>query len=131
MGRIVPPLDSIYVAINFAHRCGALAVAIFVVWTVARVLRSYGDEPTLLRPAVTLIALFAIQFALGALTVWTLRAVFPTTLHVAVGAGVLATSLVLTLRSYRLLAEPAVVHGAQGRQVFTSNRGPTEREVTA
>jgi cytochrome c oxidase assembly protein subunit 15 len=108
MGRIVPPIESIYVAVNFAHRCGALVVAIFVVWTVARVRRFYGDEPMLLRPAVTLIALFAIQVALGAITVWTLKAVFPTTVHVAVGAGVLAISLVLTLRSYRLLAEPAL-----------------------
>ena len=131
MGRIVPPIESIYVAVNFAHRCGALAAAIFVVWTVARVLRFYGDEPMVLRPAVTLLALFAIQVALGALTVWTLKAVFPTTVHVAVGAGVLATSLVLTLRSYRLLAEPAVMRGAQERPVFASDRGRIEREVTA
>jgi len=39
---------------------------------------------------------------LGGVIIWTHRAVHPTTLHVLNGAVVLATSLVLTLRAYRL-----------------------------
>ena len=102
-GRVVPPLESTFVAVNFAHRCGALAVAILVVWTVTRVIRFHRNEPMLRRPAVALALLLLAQIGLGAVTIWTGKAVVPTTAHVAVGAAVLAASLVLTLRSYHLL----------------------------
>lgn len=113
-GQVVPPFFSVYVVINFAHRCGALVVSFFVVWTVARVLRFHRDDAYLLRPATALLLLLALQVTLGAITVWSGRAVLPTTAHVAVGAAVLATSLVLALRSFALgglaaVAEPAKV----------------------
>jgi heme a synthase len=101
-GRIVPPLDSSFVAVNFAHRCGALAVTALIVWTVARVLRAYGGESWLRRPALGLLLLLAAQLCLGAITIWSERAVVPTTSHVAVGAAILAASLTLTLRVFRL-----------------------------
>ena len=47
------------------------------------------------------------QVTLGALTIWTRKSVIPTTLHVAVGASILATSLTLTLRGFRRYALPA------------------------
>ncbi|MGO9264798.1 MAG: COX15/CtaA family protein [Candidatus Binataceae bacterium] len=117
-GRLVPPLDSGFVMINFAHRCGALVVTLLVVWTVARVLRSFPGEPRLRRPAGGLLVLLMLQITLGALTIWSGRAVLPTTAHVATGAAVLATSLVLTIRLYALgasnvYAEPARLHGSQ------------------
>ena len=40
----------------------------------------------------------AFQIILGALTIWTRKAVIPTTAHVAVGAGILAVTVILTLR---------------------------------
>jgi heme A synthase len=43
-----------------------------------------------------------MQIGLGAATVLSRRAVIPTTSHVAVGAAVLATSVVLTLRAWHL-----------------------------
>jgi heme a synthase len=122
-GRLIPPLDSGFVMINFAHRCGALVVTILVFWTVARVGRNAWDEPRLRRPAAGLLVLLLVQITLGALTVWSGRAVLPTTAHVATGAAVLATSLVLTIRIYalgastaraeraRLHASPAVMAG--------------------
>jgi cytochrome c oxidase assembly protein subunit 15 len=48
------------------------------------------------------VALAAIQVTLGALTVLTARSEWINSLHVVCGALVLATSLVLTLRSWRL-----------------------------
>ena len=39
-GQIVPPFFNEYIAINFAHRCGAIVVTAMVLWTVARVLRT-------------------------------------------------------------------------------------------
>jgi cytochrome c oxidase assembly protein subunit 15 len=101
-GHLVPPMFSLPIAVNFAHRCGAVVVTAMVLWTVARTLREYRDEPSLRRPALGLLVLLAMQIGLGAATVLSRRAVVPTTSHVAVGAAVLATCLALTLRAWNL-----------------------------
>jgi cytochrome c oxidase assembly protein subunit 15 len=109
---------SVPIAVNFAHRCGAVVVTAMVLWTVGRTLRQYGDEPSLRRPALGLLVLLAIQIGLGAATILSRRAIIPTTSHVAVGAAVLATCLALTLRAWRLeratrtagIAESAPAH---------------------
>ena len=126
-GRIIPPMDTGFIAVNFAHRCGALVVTVFVAWTVARVLREYRGEPWLRRPAVGLIVLLVGQICLGAITIWSGRSVIPTTSHVAVGAAVLATSLTLTLRAYRILGAPRRGYAIESR---ASSR-VVERQVTA
>ena len=46
--------------------------------------------------------LVVLQVTLGALTIWSRRAVLPTTTHLVVGAALLATCLVLTLRATRV-----------------------------
>jgi cytochrome c oxidase assembly protein subunit 15 len=105
-GRLIPPFDSTKIAIHFSHRLGALMVTILVIWTVARILRHYRDEKKLFRPALLLIGALVVQLALGAFTIWTQKAVIITTAHVAMGALILGTSLVLALRTYQLLAVP-------------------------
>jgi len=105
-GRILPPITSSLVLYQLAHRAGALLVCIFVLWTSVRVLRSHGAEPLLRRPALALIALLGFQIYLGGLTIWTLKAVIPTTAHVATGALLLVTSVFLALRAQRFLAPP-------------------------
>jgi cytochrome c oxidase assembly protein subunit 15 len=101
-GHLVPPMFTVPIAVNFAHRCGAVVVTAMVLWTVARTLRQYGEKAPLRRPALGLLALLAMQIALGAATILSRRAVLPTTSHVAIGAAVLATCLVLTLRAWHL-----------------------------
>ena len=54
------------------------------------------------RPASLLAALVALQVTLGALTVLSLRNPWINSFHVVGGALVLTTSLVLTLRSWRV-----------------------------
>ena len=61
----------------------------------------HQDRPELARPATLIIFLVVIQVTLGALTVISRRDVLINSLHVVVGALVLTTSLVLTLRSWR------------------------------
>lgn len=112
-GHLLPPLDSPDVAINFAHRVGAVVVSIFVLWTVAWVLRGYREVAQLRRPALGMVVLLALQITLGAITVLGRRPVIPTTAHVAVGAALLATCLALTLRAYRLIEAPALEHAPQ------------------
>jgi cytochrome c oxidase assembly protein subunit 15 len=104
-GRIIPAFTSEKVAIHFAHRIGALVVATLIVWTFSRILRSYSDFKLLFRPALTMVILLTVQLTLGALTVWTAKAVVPTTAHVATGALVLGTSLLLTLRAFAMVGE--------------------------
>ncbi|MGH7865400.1 MAG: COX15/CtaA family protein [Candidatus Binataceae bacterium] len=103
-GRIIPPYFDQFVAANFAHRCGALLVATMIIWLAARTLQSHRDDPWLRRPALALLALLGVQITLGALTVWTGKSVLPTTAHLVIGASLLATSLTLTLRQYRICA---------------------------
>ena len=107
LGRVIPPFESQGVAIHFAHRAGALVVAVAIAWTTARALSAFGGEPLLRRPAMALFALLMLQLTLGALTIWTRRAVTPMTAHVAVGAAVLATSVILALRVTRLVGPRA------------------------
>ncbi|MGO9455229.1 MAG: COX15/CtaA family protein [Candidatus Binataceae bacterium] len=105
-GQVVPPYWNEYIAVNFAHRIGAVIVATMIIWTVARVLRAHRDDAQLRRPALGLALLLVLQVCLGALTIWSGRSVIPTTSHVAVGAAVLATSLTLTIRAYHIFGLP-------------------------
>jgi cytochrome c oxidase assembly protein subunit 15 len=130
-GHLVPPIDSVYVGINFAHRCGALIVTALVVWTAARVLGTYRDVAWLRRPAQGLLLLLVAQISLGAITIWSARAVLPTTAHVAVGAAVLATSLTLTLRAFRLLRSASASPAAIGRSRAHLPGGIMKHGVTA
>jgi cytochrome c oxidase assembly protein subunit 15 len=104
LGRIIPPFTSEKIVIHFAHRIGAAIVAAMIVWTFSRITRSYSDSRLLFRPAVLMLILLAIQITLGAFTVWTAKAVIPTTAHVATGALVLGTSLLLTLRAFAMVS---------------------------
>lgn len=127
-GQAVPPLWNEYIAINFIHRCGAVVVTCFVAWTVARVLMNHRDERQLRRPALALIVLLTAQICLGAITIWSRRAVLPTTSHVAIGAAVLVTSLTITIRSWRLFGvrrARTISHRAANSQLLD------HRQVTA
>jgi len=105
-GRIIPPFDSAKIAIHFSHRLGALVVSALVIWTVTRIIKYYYDEKKLFRPALLLIGALLTQLTLGAFTVWTQKDIVITTAHVATGALILGTSLILTMRTHRLTAIP-------------------------
>ncbi len=104
-GRLVPPFFSFEVAIHFAHRVGALLVAGAVFATAALVRRESrrcpSTRPDLKAPARCAAVLVVAQVLLGAVTVMTRLAVIPATTHVVVGALLLASSLVLTVRAGR------------------------------
>jgi cytochrome c oxidase assembly protein subunit 15 len=96
-GRLVPELTSEAVTIHFAHRVWALVVTAVILVTAARAWPT--GNPQLRRPALALAGLVFAQILFGGITVWTGKAPFPTTVHVATGAAILATSVGLTLRS--------------------------------
>ena len=97
LGRLVPPMHSFGVEVHFAHRVWAVVVGVLVAACTVRAFRS--RRPGLRKTAVGLSLLVAIQIALGAATVLTGKAVAVTTTHVAVGALLLAGTLVLCLSS--------------------------------
>jgi cytochrome c oxidase assembly protein subunit 15 len=100
-GGLVPDHWSAAIAMHFAHRVGALVVSICVL-AIVRVVRSqHRDRRELRRPALIMAALVATQVTLGALTVLSRRDPWINSVHVVCGALVLATSLVLTLRTWR------------------------------
>jgi heme a synthase len=101
-GRLIPPVWTRPIAIHFAHRVGALVVGSVAVANVVAVARRHGGHPELTRPAWLLVAAVAVQITLGAYVVLTAKQPVINTLHVATGAVVFATSLVLTLRLFRV-----------------------------
>jgi len=105
-GRLVPPFFNAAIAIHFAHRVWALIVVAIAVMVSVRVMSRHRGASLLVRPVMLLWILVPAQVALGAMAVWTGKSVVPTTAHVACGAAILATSLVLALRSFRM-TEPA------------------------
>jgi heme a synthase len=127
-GHLVPPFIGVGVDVNFAHRCGAVIVTVFILWTVMRVLQSYRGVPQLTRNALLLLVLLAVQISLGAFTIWSGRAVIPTTAHVMVGAGVLATSVALTIRA---AVRARLAAAAEAATVRTPISHSMERKVSA
>jgi heme a synthase len=107
-GHVIPPAWSAKVAINFAHRLGALVVATMIVATSSHVLYHHSRRRDLARPAVLLVAFVLVQITLGAFVIWSGKDPVINTAHVVNGAAVLATSLVLTLRSFRAGFERSV-----------------------
>ncbi len=102
-GHLIPPFHSLAIDINFAHRCGAVVVATLASWTFFRAARYYpGTQP--FRSALLMLGLTVLQITLGALTVWSGRAVIPTTAHVAVGAAVLGASVAVLIRAHEIRA---------------------------
>ncbi len=102
-GKIIPEITTQAIAIHFLHRIGAVLVSIFILYTVIKIITNFRNEPKLTIPAYTLTGALILQITLAAITIWTQKAVLPTTAHVATGAFILGNSLYLTLKIYFLL----------------------------
>ncbi len=126
-GPAVPRAVSEAMISDYAHLGGAIAVAFFVLWTSIRVFRSHLDQPRLVRLAEGLVLLLGLQILLGLMTVWTDGAAIPASAHVAVGAGVLAASVAMTIRAFRLYGRPRRVPEPASRERVG---GTFERKVT-
>ena len=100
-GHVIPPVWDAKIAIHFAHRVGALTVAVLILATTGHAFFHHGRRRELRNPAILLLALLTMQITLGALTVLSQKHFIINSLHVVNGALVLVTSLVLTLRAHR------------------------------
>jgi cytochrome c oxidase assembly protein subunit 15 len=119
-GGLVPSHFTPAVAIHYAHRVGAIAVAIAALVASTKVLGSFRGRSDIARPAILMLVLVAVQATLGASIIWTQRQVHVTTLHVATGAILLAVSLVLTVKAWRISAplhQPASLTATERNKV--------------
>ena len=100
------------------HVINAGLVAVILTWTAVRVLSYYSEIRALRRTAIILLSLLMVQLCLGFLSfltkvVWGPDAAQPlppmvisTVSHVAVGALMLATAVVLAIQAWRHVAIP-------------------------
>jgi cytochrome c oxidase assembly protein subunit 15 len=131
-GHLVPDHWDAKIAIHFAHRVGAAIVTLAIVATAGHVWYHDRRHRELARPAALLLILVAAQVTLGALTVLTARDVWINSLHVVCGALVLTTSLVLTLRSWRVMfgeAVPVEMTAPSGEPAAINVRVSADRRV--
>jgi heme a synthase len=105
-----------------AHIGGALAVTLALGSAALTTLRRHKDMPFLTRPAIVALVLLLVQLSLG-IAAYVVRLASPndpqplnpmisiTVAHVACGALVFVTTIILTLRTFRVL--PATVDSVQ------------------
>jgi cytochrome c oxidase assembly protein subunit 15 len=103
------------------HLVGACVVVFVLNWVAVPILKRYRSVPELRRPALAVLILLSVQVLLGIAAyftrvVWSVDApqpelpmVMATVSHVAVGALVLASTVLLAIQSNRFLAERSTV----------------------
>ncbi len=102
------------------HLISAAVVTVLVLWTIVRVLSDYSRVEQLRRPALMLLGLLMVQLSLG-FAAWLTRVewgrdvvqplmpmVVTTVAHLAVGALLLATTVVLSIQAW---CHVAIAHG--------------------
>jgi cytochrome c oxidase assembly protein subunit 15 len=111
-GHLVPDHWSARIAVHFAHRFGALAVAA-TVFSAALAVRKTREDAAPRRLAAAMSLLVPAQMALGAFSIWTRKAVPVTVAHQTLGAVLLALSVALAMTlSRRPAAARAVLSSA-------------------
>jgi len=111
-GTLLPSITVDVQAVQLAHRLLAVVVAALVIWTWQRVRRSIG-APGPRRLAAIGAALVAVQLLLGAANVWSRLSALFVVPHLAVGAALWATMVLLYL-AIRRLPMPEGAPGASG-----------------
>lgn len=96
----LPAVEARQIAFHMAHRVGAAVVLLATIVTISVILRRHSTLSVLRSPALLLIFLVAGQLFLGAWTVWSGKAPWIATAHVAIGAATLSTTCVLMLRAF-------------------------------
>jgi len=101
-GGLIPPVWTWAVTINFSHRVGAVLAVVALLAFAAQIWVQPGARRHLGLLAFVPTTLLALQVCLGALATWSLLNAHVATLHLLVGAFLLATCWMLTFLSFRL-----------------------------
>lgn len=95
LGQVIPPLINVQITSHFFHRVFALVATVLVIRIALWVMRQ--ELPSIFRKlAWSAVALVVIQVALGIISVLTVLAVPPVSLHTLVAAALLANLVALS-----------------------------------
>ncbi|MBE0643977.1 MAG: COX15/CtaA family protein [Bacteroidetes bacterium] len=97
-GKVIPDFVNFGVAIQFAHRVGAMILSVLIFVQGIRILRN-RELAVLRTPALLAMIMVTVQFLLGATVIWTREAIVPNTLHVMGGAMTFAVVFLTYARS--------------------------------
>ncbi len=100
-GGLLPPEWTLGIALHYGHRVGAVAVTLAIAALIWQVFSLHRGRRELARPALLLGCALLVQIGLGAWTVWSELQPHVNTAHVATGALLWVTSVVLGLRVHR------------------------------
>jgi cytochrome c oxidase assembly protein subunit 15 len=106
----LPPVTATQIWLHMGHCLGAVLVTLLVLWASNLVFLHHRSQRALVIPASTLIALIVLQITLGILTVYKRKPADVASAHVAVGALILATMFILSVRVVRLCARSQAAH---------------------
>jgi heme A synthase len=133
MGSNHWPTHKIVHVLLYPHILNALLVAGLLLYVSLRALTRHGNMPQLRRPAFWLLLLLIAQLLLGVSAYVvrviqgvneaqpTMSLVAVTVAHLAVGALILALTMVLTIQAYRYTGDPAsVIPFDRQREVATA-----------
>ena len=101
------PVTAAQVLIHMVHRSGAVLVSGFVIWTSVRLFKLSAVSKRVSRFGFVFLGLLLVQVSLGGLTVLSQKAVDVTTAHVATGALLLVTSVILSFHTVKVFGWPS------------------------
>ena len=122
-GSLLPAYWDFGVTVHFAHRAGAVVVTILLAVWLARIFRDSAARRALGAGAVLLATALAAQIYLGALTIWTAKNPHAATLHMLLGAFLLACTFGLTFFAHH----PAASAARENRPARTGHGSPAAR----
>ena len=97
----LPPTTPFAISLHLIHRLGGVVVALAVFW-LFRVVHPLSSRVAITRRVGSLLlGLTLVQITLGVASILTIREPFITSLHVATGAALLGSALLVLLTTYR------------------------------
>jgi cytochrome c oxidase assembly protein subunit 15 len=97
----LPPTTPFAITLHLVHRLGGVVVALAVFW-LFRVVHPLSTRAAITRRVGSLLlGLTLVQITLGVASILTIREPFLTSLHVATGAALLGSALLVLLTTYR------------------------------
>lgn len=100
-GHWWPPTWNFKIFIHFLHRMWALVVFSLQLYCLSRAWKSRKEEAWMFFLNAGLVALTLVQITLGAFVIWTGKQPLITSLHVVIGASILATTFVFFVTSVK------------------------------
>ena len=134
-GTLLPTLVVDQQVVQLAHRALAVIVAVLVLWTWQQLRRATANAGTR-RLATVAVGLVVVQLALGAANVWSRLSALFVVPHLAVGAALWATTVLLYFATRRLPVAEATRRGSLAttsapREPGTSGIGDSLRAYVA